>query len=334
MLNLYVNPPTENKDFDPDISLGKIVPIYVAQSLQQNEIPVRVDLWNNILATEMYGYSREEYREETKRRLDFKYSSHALRWLGKVTTKPQLLTDTTPEFIKWAQAKVDTSFEKGDTALVEAQVYTCENCSASICLAPWRYGEFSDLPSCSTCPGSANSIQTRLSLTTHINDDTIDQVNSFFGGNKAAALSNKNLLYGEVLISKQRVDGVGLEALGLPGEVLDPRVSLGLLALFAAEKNAMDQVNIVVARTSQTKNLPQFAAVMKSQLQDMPQLKMTGIPKVPVEYLRFLVMEGILKPEQMFSALYYKLAPALPKMVKEVTPQTAERIIFSRSSSI
>jgi hypothetical protein len=328
MSKLYVNAPVQNTEFDPEIKLGKIIPMFVAGALQTEHGPVedRVELWNNVLGSEQAGYTPESYEQTARSRLAEKYESPVMSWLARTSGRAAVLTDSNPNFTSWAAAKVEQSLSDGDMRIESIAAFICSACDATIAAAEGPE------PSCITCPDAHTAIEERSALVASITDKSVEAALAMVDTQLDPTLPNQasHVPRGTVTLNKRRLTGISLETAGFPEDVLDPRIGLGLLAIYAAEKSGRDSVAMVAARTNQFHNLPQFAAAIGSQLAVLPALRMVGIAKAPIGYLEYIVEEGVLGRDAMYEAVLRKLAPKLPAIRRDMSPRTAESLIFSK----
>ena len=157
MRNIYVNAPTQNKDFCPDEQFGKVMPMLASAWLAAGSVDAGspFQLWNNVLASEQQGHTEESYRALAEARLAQKYNSATLNTLRDLSGEPQVMSDSDPDFTKWAQDKIKTALEAGDVKVRRLGIFACEGCEAA--LAP---GEGPQPAGCRTCPPGTESTKT------------------------------------------------------------------------------------------------------------------------------------------------------------------------------
>lgn len=327
MSEIFVNAPIQNKDFDPDVNMGKITTLFVADYLrEQNDSPASAHLWNNVIAAQQKGYTKEEYDAKTEAMLEAKYQSQALKYLCDRETNALIITDTDQSFCKWAGKIVSKSLENGDIKIKYTDCYVCSGCEATL-----NHAEGPETQ-CIACPDSRTLKTKRDALTIVIDDNVLRAVAKQSGNKEASALVGQ-IPQGLQTVNKRRISGIPLDEFGFPGDVLDPRIGLGLTALYAAYATASDSVGIVVARSSLHMNMPQFLAATLSQSNELPALRQYPIQRSPAGYLAYLLDEQIAERDFLYHAITDRLSPVLLRAKKPVSPQTAEQVIFSRKAS-
>ncbi|HEX4662690.1 MAG TPA: hypothetical protein VH144_03675, partial [Candidatus Saccharimonadales bacterium] len=108
MSNIIVNAPVQNGEFRPDTSLGKVIPLFVANSLREHDATYdeqteSYDLWNNVVAKNQAGLSAAECMSGAEKRLAEKYESQSLQWLLGKRSLTHIYTDTDQGFKTWAE---------------------------------------------------------------------------------------------------------------------------------------------------------------------------------------------------------------------------------------
>ncbi|HEX8182130.1 MAG TPA: hypothetical protein VF575_00845 [Candidatus Saccharimonadales bacterium] len=318
-----MNAPIQNREFNPDGQLGKVVPLFVAAHLRTQDayMSTPVELWNNVIAQEQLGYDARKYEIRSTTMLDQKYGSSVLSLLHSQTGEAEIIADDDSDFTKWATTVVESGLDSGNIRIEEETVYVCQDCHATLALAHGPKPR-----NCACCYGSGgiNELNT-VAMTATITPEAL--VSTAHATKQSIQL---DLSGRKFIINKRRVTGVGLEWAGFADDVLDPRIGVGLLGLYAAIRNNADAVDFVSSRSAISHNLPQFFAAIASQCDTLPALEMVGIAKAPANYLSMLVNNHTLSADQMVSGLKDRLAPQLLKMRKDMTPQCAEQLLFSR----
>lgn len=315
MTEIHLNAPIQNANFDPDSKTGKVIPLLVADWMRRyegNSLPP-IDLWNNACG----GYQTEE---EACRGIDEKYTSDVLAALGNIASR-QYVSDTDPDFKMWSARIIDQLLSRGDVTLDEREVLACGGCGNIIALADSvTSGE------CNVCQNKNILRIERKVLTSDIDEQALNRTSSATSGVFDKASYPRHV----TILNKQRAMGIELDWIGLPREVLDPKVAVGLLALYAAQLHNCDTVGLVAARSNITHNLPQLFGFLGGQADELPQLKMAPIAKAPVAYINYLLEEKIITKEHHHDVMRNILPPHLLRMRRDMAPITAERLVFGK----
>ncbi len=239
------------------------------------------------------------------------------------TPKRCILTDTDPDFCKWAQNTVNELLDKNVLQLEDKNVIKCDTCSIGVALADAPVDNV-----CARCGQNRFSITEEKSLIATFTEDS---------EKRAADITHtqpRDMAGIQFLVNKRRFMGVGLEQIGLPGHVIDPKIGIGLLALYAAQSFNNTSVTVVAGLSSAHKNIPQLTAFLGSTSEELPKLAVRPIPRVPVAYLRHLIEMGTVTQDRV-SELYVSQLPALALgMRRNITPETVDRVLFSKRTSI
>lgn len=313
MRTIYLNAPIQNGNFSPDVSPGKIVPLLVAEWSRRHsgEDSDRVDLWNNIVAANTEGLA------EASRRLEAKYTSKLFTQLGEFGVR-RIISDNNAEFIEWGTGLVDELIADGTLDIQERDVIACRRCDSVIALSDLETARL-----CVQCATDSMRSVKRQVLISHVDEAAIGKANHATDG-----LVSTLYPHHESVVSKRRSGGIPLDKIGFPDQYVDPKVSVGLLALYAAEQLNGDRVELVASRTTCAHNLPQLYAFLGDHSDDLPDLKMKPIAKAPTGYVTYLRDEGIVPELDYYDILANVLPPYLLSMKQDMTPKTAERIIF------
>lgn len=315
MSEIYLNAPIQNSDFDPDERVGKVVPILVADWLRKeadSSLPT-VDLWNSACA----GYENED---AARRGLEKKYSSVILSSLDSSQCRV-VKTDTDEDFGAWTNTVIDRLIDTGAVEHTEQKVFACAACGNAISLL-----DSAKPMICVACMSSDIRVADKKVLLSHIDAPALQRTSEATN----ATFDAKSYPPHATILNKRRAMGVELSAFGFEGEVLDPKVSVGMLALYVAQKYDANQVSLVAARANASHNLPQLYGFLGSMADEFPQLSMKQIAKAPVGYIRYLYDEGVINEENYRQTVTKVLPPHLLHMKRDMTPETAERIIFGK----
>lgn len=328
MSNITVNAPVQNTNFCPDEQFGKVIPLFASQLLQgidpSGHIDPHVELWNNVLASEQAGYDSLSYAQLTKDRLQEKYDSMLLQRLHGRDSRTAVLTDTDPDFLSWAAREITVAVDNDDMRIRKIGIYMCGLCEAALAVS-----EGPKPQNCSTCPEDTAIVDTeREILTAQFSQTSRQSVDKATG-----TVSNTDNSGKIFIVNKRRVNGISLEGLGFPLDAVDPRIGLGLLATYAAAQSGADTVRVVASRKTVRQNLEHYFAATLSQQPDLPQIQMVGIAKAPADYLRYIRDEGLVDTAQLAEHLKRRIVPRLISMRRDMTPQYAEQLIFSKRNS-
>ena len=316
MSEIYLNAPIQNSPFDPDERVGKVVPILVADWLRHENDPSfpAVDLWNSAGAA-------YETPDAARLGLEQKYASNIL---ASLTNKPRRVeSDIDNGFGVWAGDIVTSLLEKGIVQADMKKVYICGACGNAIALFDCTQPAI-----CGACSSSTIKVARKKVLTSSINEVALKRASLATNGSFDA----RSYPAHDTILNKQRMMGVELGQFGLESEVLDPKVAVGMLALYVAQRHESDKVGLVASRSSAAHNLPQLFGFLGDMADDLPQLSMKQIAKAPVGYVQYLLEEGIITDEIYNNALRTLLPPHLLRMKRDMTPNTAEQIIFAKKN--
>lgn len=318
MSELFVNAPTQNRDFIPRPLEGRSFPIVVAHWLAETRAASSADLWNNVIAAEERNICRAAYSQQMDERLKDKYTDPSILAGNDDTT---VIADTDPEFCEWTQNLVVQLLDDGRIRLEDKEVHVCVTCDTAIALA-----EAPIQNACARCGSDVFCVKEQSALVASMTDQS---------EKRAAEISGtplRTLCGPEVLVSKQRHLGVSLEHIGLPGQVIDPKIGIGLLALYAASSSSSQTVTVVAGASSAHKNIPQITAFLGRNMDDLPELKVKPVPRIPTKYMQHLVDTGVMSEKQM-SDVYMTILPEVAiGMKRDISPETLDRYIFSRKN--
>ncbi len=318
MSELFVNAPTQNRDFIPKPLEGRTFPIIVAQWLARTESESSADLWNNVIASEERDTSAADYRLMMDRRLEEKYRAPSILADSEC---PTVITDTDPKFCSWTQDLVGQLLERGGIRLEDKDVHVCVGCDTTIAFA-----EASLENACARCGSNDFCVKQQPALVASMTHQSEKRACEISG------TPPRSICGPEVLVNKQRHLGISLEGIGLPGQVIDPKIGIGLLALYAATSISADTVTVVAGASSAHKNIPQITAFLGRNIDDLPRLQVKPLPRIPIKYMQHLVDTGVLNEQQIADVYMSTLPEVAIGMKRDISPQTLDRIIFSRKS--
>lgn len=322
MSEMYSNAAVQSANFVPEKTPGKAIPIFVAHWL--NDISgastPMVDLWSNCSAEfDSITHAQQAVSE--------KYNSNILKGMRSANSyQTHVISDTDYGFQIWAQDLTERLMSEGTLQIESTEVFACNNCGNAISIADSAVAP----RFCGFCKNTEIVRVHKQALVSEVNKDAIDKTE------RAAAGAFDRASYPEhrMVLNKKRRLGIDLESVGFPGEVLDPKVAIGLLAIYAAIRFDQQGIKLVAARSSAAHNIPQLFSFLGSAYDDMPDIVMQPIVKAPTDYLKYLVSDGVISHDRYIDILRYEMPKHLLNMRHDMTPETAERIIFGRKSRI
>lgn len=314
---IYLNAPIQNSGFSPDERVGKVVPILVADWVRnESDAPLEsIDLWNSACT----GYPS---KEDARTGLEEKYSSDVLGSLMQARPENHLIkTDVDEDFELWTLEMLDTLIQKGSLRVENQKVYACKRCGNTIAL-------LDSMPPavCGACMSRKVAVVDKKVIISSINAEALERTSQATDGSFDA----HSYPLHDTIVNKRRTMGVELDQLGFEGEVLDPKIAVGMLALYVAQRYDYDSVELVASRGSAAHNLPQLFGFLGDGADDFPQLRMKQIVKAPVGYIQYLYEDGVLSKDAYHQVLREVLPPYLLRMKRDMSPETAERIIFGK----
>lgn len=325
MSNIIVNAPIQNKEFSPDEKIGKAVPLFVTDWLRTSDTRYEgqraVDLWNSVLASEQGSHTDQTYAALSQARLQRKYDSRLLGSIRDDASNRLVLSDADSDFHQWASGVIEHAIELGDMTQEQTLMHVCDDCDAAISMA-----EGPKPRACAHCAsGTVFHVEERQMLVTYIDSTIRERV-----GGVAGRPSAVNVPARTSIVNRRRLNGISLEKFGHRDEAVDPRIGLGLLAMYAAAMQDADGVDVVTSRATAGQNLPQFFAAVRSQAEDLPDFRVRQAAKAPANYLMHLRTEGTLRDERFGELMKYILPPVLLSMKHDMSPATLEQIAFSK----
>ncbi|MCX6727223.1 MAG: hypothetical protein NTX11_00195 [Candidatus Saccharibacteria bacterium] len=262
---VFVNAAIQNRDFSIDEKPEKVVGILAAQALnhlQGNDVDVHC--WNNV------GLFDSQQSESADYRLAIKYNSDfAKHIVGPGNKETVVLSDDQNVFTEWAIPTINSMISSGSVYIEEADFHHCFSCDTTIAeLAV-------DIDDCKSCNSSSQiKTTTELGMFTNTPDDrglllpenlVINQINI------RQERSSLMQIPPRLLLSRTRSIGVPLESFGLENHKLDPRLGIGLLAIFAASNLGYGSVGIVQSISTLNRVAPYLrSALPNPRLVDLP----------------------------------------------------------------
>ena len=185
--------------------------------------------------------------------------------------------DNDPAFHDWAVLRIDRALSRGYLQIGLKEVMACSSCHGALTLAAAGHAP----EKCAGCKSTAPSEKaTAKVLTLPLAHSTGELFSSCALFNQPANWEGQLAsMPGEMLISKPRETGISLDAFGLKGLKLDPRVSNALFPIYEAEKMRADEVWSVVDNTILNLVAP-FTYGFRGQ--PMPRAAFLGISRMPV----------------------------------------------------
>ena len=185
--------------------------------------------------------------------------------------------DNDPDFHHWAVLRIDRALSRGYLQIGLKEVMACSSCHGALTLAVAGHAP----EKCAGCKSTAPSEGgTAKVLTLPLAHSAAELATACHIFNRPANWEGQLAsMPGEMLISKPRETGISLEALGLKGLKLDPRVSNALFPLYEAEKRGASEAWSVVDVTILNLVAP-FIHGFRGQ--PLPSANFMGISRMPV----------------------------------------------------
>lgn len=273
---LFTNAAVQNRAFELDERPGKIAGIMAAQLL--NRIVGNSDVvhcWNNV------GMFDHDEAQEPNERLEDKYRSatmqrHRAYW--GVGDNLEILTDDGQEFGDWATNVLAACLDGGDVYTETTDFHCCTDCDLVIAETAV------DIDACGRCGNESLDLKTEKALfvDTPVDRQALLPVTSMYNAiNVRQEQASMLQVPPRLLLSRTRSRGIGLDNLGLEGKVMDPRLGIGLLALYAADARGYQRGCLVQSTSTLVRTAPYVNAVITDpdRLQ-VPRLFFAGHTKV------------------------------------------------------
>ncbi len=254
---IFSNAAIQNRSYDLDTSPGKMVGIMVAQFLNRVfDNPEVVHVWNNV------GMFDEVERNDPCVRLENKYKSSVMQrhldYWG-IDGQLEILTDEDDNFSDWTLAFLQRCLDKGDIYIQGANFHVCDHCDLVIAES------VVDVERCGRCEGTAlyDAFEPALFVDMPEDRSTLLPQRSVFNAinirQEQAALSQ---IPPRLLLSRARTRGIELKDFGLADKKLDPRLGIGLLALYIAEINDYAKGCLVQSTSTLMRTVPYIKSVV------------------------------------------------------------------------
>ncbi|MCA9330132.1 hypothetical protein KDA11_05765 [Candidatus Saccharibacteria bacterium] len=187
-----------------------------------------------------------------------------------------VLADDDPVFASWTVELFEKLLEKGTVRIENADFWACTSCGYII-------GEAgANITSCTSCRGD-DICQTRQpGLFIDLPDDRSNLLSGDMIFNPMNLRDEQDSLMqipSRLLLSRDRHIGVPLDTLGLEGKKLEPKMGLGLLALYAAETHDYERVGMVQTTSTLIRTAP-FIGSLTLQTPEVPRLMFVPHTKI------------------------------------------------------
>lgn len=255
---MFINAAIQNRDFSLDDKPYKMTGILAARVL--NHLmgnSYNIHAWNTVGAFNDMAESTPEDRLTQKYDSQF-MQDHLSRWsdLGL-----DVLRDDDPEFSSWAVKIMERALLVNDCVEIKEESFVnCGSCDTTIAEASV------DVSSCTICcKKDSLQIVSESALFVKMPDDSESLLPFHRRFNKVNLRHEVKTLENiphRLLLSRDRLAGIDLEQLGLPGKKLDPRLGIGLLALYAANKHRASSVSLTQSASTLVRTVPYLSGVI------------------------------------------------------------------------
>lgn len=273
---LFVNGAIQNRGFELDESPGKMAGIMLATILNRlsgnQEV---VHMWNNV------GAFHEFEPLDTATRIEQKYSSNVMteymNYWGLSREVIAVLEDDEEKFVEWATDQVAGMLEAGVVTIEEARFDACNNCDMVI--AESVVG----VDCCTSCVSTDLSTRTEKALFVTVPEDRsrlLDESLIYNSMNLRNEVDSLKQIPPRLLLSRDRQIGVDLSELGLEDKKLDPRLGIGMLAIYAAEIYDFETVAMTQSSHTLIRTAPYIGSVLVKQQTDR---RLLYVPHMRIE---------------------------------------------------
>lgn len=232
---LFTNAAIENRKFTFDNKPQRAFSFLVAEALNRIYSPSapRTHLWNEV----------GDFADRSNEPIDNKYAGDFANKYLTAHGDPELISDNDKVFSGWAQGALEKMLEAGSVYEAEADFWACDDCDLAIAES------VVNIAKCPRCHSDESLIIRReLAMFCDTPDDKrilLCRDRIFNQININHEIGRLEQLPPRLLLSRDRNSGISLDGFGLKDKVLDPRLGIGMLAIYAAQRADFEQVGIV-----------------------------------------------------------------------------------------
>lgn len=307
---LFTNAAVQNGDFSLDEKPYKAIGIISARVL--NHLAGNADMvhaWNDV---GMFGDIAATSQLE---RMAKKYDSHFMRnhlerW-SPYADPLQIVSDTDDEFGEWANGLIDKLLQTGDIKVLQEEFTVCGACGIAIAEKAVPVAQ------CSRCRQTDHlTTESQKAFFIDVVDDRSNLIRDeqvYNTRNIRQERRNLDQIPPRLLVSRDRERGVKLDVHGLDGKVLDPRLGVGLLALYLADQRGYESAGIVQSYTTFIRTVPYInSAISDSDTLGVPSHRFVFHSKIEPHLLE----QEEISPELLsFHALRQKVDVTAESMI-------------------
>jgi len=256
---LFVNVGIQNGEYSLDEKPYKMTGILAAQVLNHLQgNPEVVHTWNTV------GNFNDQALTSPEERLEQKYSSvfmreHLTRW--DTSNTPDILRDDDPAFAHFSLECLELALSKNNRLYITDEEFTrCQECQQTIA---------EKNVTVDSCPGchSTSTLTTTVeaALFVDLPEDRLSLLpyeRQYNKVNLKHELSTLRNVPHRLLLSRDRSSGAALDILGLPGKKLDPRLGIGLLAIYAASLYGYQEAGLTQSTSTLIRTVPYLSSVV------------------------------------------------------------------------
>lgn len=257
---LFTNGAIQNRDFSLDEKPYKAVGIISARVL--NHLVGSEDIihnWNNVgMFADTDEFSTKEERTRKKYIGSF-MQAHLERWGDQ--DRVTVASDDDAYFSYWTQDIVAQAISSGNIYQENAEFVACRKCGTVIAVSVTK------VTVCSRC-GATDALYTKeetgLFADLPSNSESLFRYEQLFNKNNIKQeLDAFKQLPARLLLSRHRDNGISLESIDMPDKVLDPRLGIGLLAVFHASRLGYAKAGIVQSYSTLIRTAPYLNGIIK-----------------------------------------------------------------------
>ena len=252
----FSNAAIQNQEFSLDEKPYKAVGILAARvlnTLYDNTTP-EVHSWNNV------GAFSDKLTSMPPERIAQKYDSgFAQRYIVPQTHEYHIATDDEDMFGNWTLEQLEAMLQEGSVYQDTAEFVVCTNCDITIAEATVGVN---------TCPHCQDDthlcIQEEVALfaDTPAPNDILPYDKLFNQINVHHEMNTLQQIPRRLLLSRTRESGIPLDALGVENRKVDPRLGIGLLALYSAWQYDYESVGIVQSISTLNRIAPYLSSTV------------------------------------------------------------------------